>query len=64
MIVIEAPHFYCGVEVENGRVTIAAPIVGWMKGKTLIEVMDYCHRKGWRVTMPEPHDAGSSNQRH
>lgn len=53
MMVIEGPHFYCGVSVENGRVTTTAPIVAWMQGKTVPEVEAYCRRKGWRASVTE-----------
>ena len=58
MIIIDAPHFCCGILIEDGRVTVTAPIVGWMKGKTLGEVKSYCARKGWHVTMMDERDVG------
>lgn len=56
MMIIDAPHFCCGVGIENGRVSVAAPIVGWMKGKTVSEVTQYCRRKGWHITMMDNRD--------
>lgn len=47
---IVAPHFVAGLDVDDtGRVTKAAPIIGWMVGKTLAYVSSYCGRKGWRI---------------
>jgi|KBSMisStandDraft_5_1062788.scaffolds.fasta_scaffold211567_2 hypothetical protein len=50
MIVINAPHFYAAVIVENNRVVRAAPIVKWMIGKSVPDVLAYCMRKGWKWT--------------
>lgn len=32
----------------DGRVTDGAPILRWMRGKPLAEVLRWCERKGWR----------------
>lgn len=47
MIRIDAPHFCAGAVVENSAIVDAAPIIKWMIGKTIDQVMDYCHRKKW-----------------
>jgi len=53
MIEIDAPHFYSVLGVRGGVVVKAAPIVAWMKGKSVREVTAYCKRKGWRATSHE-----------
>lgn len=47
---IEAPHYTCGVGVEDGVVKLTAPILAWAKGKQWQEVMAYCERKRYKVT--------------
>lgn len=53
LIEINAPHFYCGLVARDGVVVTTAPIVAWMKGKSVREVTAYCKRKGWRATSHE-----------
>lgn len=48
MIAIDAPHFYAAIVHADGRVTRAAPIIGYMVGWTGAQVAEYCRRKGWR----------------
>lgn len=50
---IDAPHFFCGIVLQNDKVIEAAPIVGYMKrGKwTRARVRDYCKQQGWTVTV-------------
>lgn len=47
---IEAPHFVAGVETVDRIITRAAPIVKWTRGKNIRELLDYCRRKGWKIT--------------
>ena len=49
LFVIDAPHFYCGVIVRNGRVIQTAPIVHYLKGWDRDRVQHYAQRRGWRV---------------
>jgi len=51
MIVINAPNFYVTLSVENNRVAVASPALAWMKGKRVSEVLTYCRRRGWGVTV-------------
>lgn len=46
---ITAPQFVAGIELDNDRVTKAAPIVGYMKGWRRDSVRSYCELRGWRV---------------
>jgi hypothetical protein len=50
---IEAPHFVAAFESETRgdveRVVVAAPIIKWMIGKAVGDVLGYCIRKGWRI---------------
>ena len=46
---ITAPHFCAGAVVENGKVTRAAPILGYMRGWDPAKVKAYAARKGWKV---------------
>jgi hypothetical protein len=50
---IDAPHFFAGIVLWDGRVVEAAPIVGYMKrGKwTRTRIRDYCASKGWKVSV-------------
>lgn len=47
---IAAPHFVAGVETENGVIVRAAPIVKWALRKPIMELLQYCRRKGWQIT--------------
>jgi len=48
---IDAPHFNCGIVLQNDRVVEAAPIVKYMKGWTRMRVRSYCRDKGWKVSV-------------
>ena len=50
LIVIDAPHFYAGVVLQDGRVVRFAPIVKYMRGWSRQQVLDYCRRKHWQVS--------------
>lgn len=47
LVRIVAPHFVAGIEAENGRVIIAAPILRYMLGWSGKRVASYCAKKGW-----------------
>jgi len=47
---IEGHRFVAGVVLSNGRVIDAAPIIRFMMGWTDIKVLEYCRKKGWKVT--------------
>lgn len=48
---ITAPHFCAGIVLESDRVTLAAPIVGYMRGRTRDRVRGYCHSKDWQIAV-------------
>ena len=48
---IDAPHFYCGIVLQDGVVVKAAPIVKYMKRWPRTRVRDYCAEKGWAVSV-------------
>ena len=50
MLRIVAPNFVAGVEIENGLVRDAAPIVHYMLGWPHSKVSNFCYLKGWSVT--------------
>jgi hypothetical protein len=50
MLRIVAPKFVAGVEIENGMVSDAAPIVDYMLGWPHSKVSNFCYLKGWSVT--------------
>lgn len=53
LIAINAPHFYAGIVSTDGQtVTEAAPIVRYMTGWNLEQVVDYAEKKGWRLEIP------------
>ena len=45
---IDAPHFCAGIEVRQGHVYEAAPILRWMIGKSWPFVESYCKKKQWK----------------
>jgi hypothetical protein len=47
MLVIDAPHFYAGLHIDNGVVTKTAPIIRYMLGWSERRVKDYCVSKRW-----------------
>ena len=49
LLMIDAPHFYCGVILNHDRVIRAAPIVHYMRGWNSDRLKRYCERRGWRV---------------
>jgi hypothetical protein len=59
VIRIEAPHFTAALvtvdgivvraKTEKGQTTTTAPILRWMLGWKRIDVIRYCHQKGWKV---------------
>jgi hypothetical protein len=48
---IDAPHFHCGIVLQDNRVVEAAPIVRYMRKWTRERVRDYCIQKGWKVSV-------------
>lgn len=55
LVRITAKHFVVGVVIVNNRVVKAPPIVGYMHGWSLSEVMNYSSRKGWSaIEVSEP----------
>jgi hypothetical protein len=49
MVWISAPHFTAGVGLDRGRVASAAPILKYMKGWTLEQVIGYARERGWET---------------
>ncbi|MFL9499177.1 hypothetical protein ACJMQP_03885 [Rhodopseudomonas palustris] len=47
---IDAPHFYAGLLVRDGRVIAAAPILRWAIGRKTKALGAYFKRKGWKWT--------------
>jgi len=48
---IDAPHFCCGIIIEDGtRVVEAANIISWAYKKPAYEVFEYFIKKGYRIT--------------
>ena len=50
---ITAPHFVAGIDIEEGTVTDAAPIVRYMKGWLAGRVRGYCAGKKWKLEVVE-----------
>jgi len=46
---ITAPHFCAGIIESGGRVTTAAPIIGYMISKPMAWVHRYCTGKRWML---------------
>lgn len=49
MLRIVAPRFVAGVEIENGLVTDASPIIHYMLGWPHTQVLNFCYLKRWLV---------------
>lgn len=47
MIRICAPHFTAGLELLNGRASRCAPILHYMHGWSVGQVLAYCYKKSW-----------------
>lgn len=48
LIQITAPHFCAGLVLVSDIVMLAAPIVKYMQGWTLLRVQAYCAQKRWK----------------
>jgi len=42
-------YFTAGVEVNDGKITFAAPILGWATGKEITWFKQYCRHKKWTI---------------
>lgn len=51
LININAPHFCAGLEMHNGKIKVAAPILYWMQKRNMTEdeIIAYCVKKKWDV---------------
>jgi len=49
LIRITAPHYCAGLEVENGWITNAAPILFWSIGRRWDRVRPYFERKRFKI---------------
>ncbi len=49
LLAIDAPHFYCGVVLQNDRVIRTAPIVRYLRGWNVQRLTRYSQAHGWRV---------------
>ncbi len=50
LLQLTAKHFCAGLIVQNGRVTVTAPILRYMAGWTVARVEEYAQAAGWTVT--------------
>ena len=50
LLQLTAKHFCAGLIVQDGRVTVTAPILRYMMGWTLARVEEYAQAAGWTVT--------------
>lgn len=61
---IVAPHFVCGIVVNGGVATEAAPIIRYMIGWKVDRMREYCAGKRWSFTIvpgePAPRKEASS----
>jgi hypothetical protein len=51
LVSIDAPHFNAGLIMEGDRCVKAAPILGWMVGKSRFVIRAYCKKKRWTVVV-------------
>jgi hypothetical protein len=49
LIRLDMGYALAGVELEADKVTRAAPILKYMRGWTTVKVLEYAHKKGWKV---------------
>lgn len=47
---VVSPRMVAGFVIEGDKVTLTAPILAWLYGKSLHEVMFLCRRNRWNVT--------------
>lgn len=49
LVRVSAPHFCAGLEIHDGKIAIAAPIIAWMKKNKMTEeqIVAYCIKKKW-----------------
>lgn len=50
LVRITGAGFVAGIELVNGTVVRAAPIVGYMRGWSEERARQYIRRRGWRAT--------------
>ena len=48
LLVIDAPHFYCGVILNAHRAVRAAPIVRYLLHWPRNRIEQYCRKRGWQ----------------
>jgi len=46
LVIVDAPHFYAGYDMDTGNI---APIIKYMKGWSLFDIVTYCNSKDWNV---------------
>ena len=51
LAVIDAPHFYAGIVLQDDRVIEAANIVKYMRRWSRNRVRTYCKAKGWKISV-------------
>lgn len=56
LVQITSRYFTADIEAQDGKVVDAAPILAYMKGKSLDEVRKYVEFKGWGYEVIVPHD--------
>ena len=49
LVRIVSRYFVVGLIIQSNKVTNAAPIVHYMKGWTLEQVLEYCKKRGWKT---------------
>ncbi len=49
LFIIDAPHFFAGGVVRDGKVVEVAPIIKYMKGWAVTRVRVYCKQKRWAL---------------
>ncbi len=49
LIQVTSPYFCAGIVLQKNTVTVAAPIIKYMKGWSLHKVENYCANKRWKV---------------
>lgn len=47
---VDAPHFCCGLIVQESKIVFAAPILNWTVGKEILWFVAYCQSKGWKIS--------------
>ena len=59
IVIIDAPHFYAAIILENDICIETAPILSWSKGKNWGFLQAYFTKKGWTYLIKQIYSPSS-----